>query len=425
MRWNLRALAITWATFGVGAGLACVPGVARSQTVIIQGPDVDLVETPVVVPLARPMPVGNYRLAENGPSKGSEPIPANVFEQSGKLYLGFVLDRIKAGAKTALTIEPNPTPGGSAVTLTPNGRRVAISVNGQPLTEYIPDDGPKPYFYPLLGPSGVELTRNYPMKNVEGEKVDHPHHRSLWYAHGNVNGVDFWATLPEHLDGTAQPKAAKAKVAPLLHGVIKETSRAEVVSGSAVGLLRTTDDWLDPKGNVVLTDERVVRVYATKGARVFDFDITLKAPGEPAQFVDTKEGTFALRVASSMDVTAKKGGKIVTSEGITDKDAWGKPASWVDYTGPVKDETFGIAILNHPDSFRYPTTWHVRDYGLFAANPFGWHDFGQKESGAVTLAPGETLSFRYRLILHRGDTASAHLDDAFRGYAHPPKVEVK
>ena len=110
---------------------------------------------------------------------------------------------------------------------------------------------------------------------------------------------------------------------------------------------------------------------------------------------------------------------------MTDDAAWGKASPWVDYTGPVEGQTVGIAILNHPDSFRYPTTWHVRTYGLFAANPFGWHDFGRKESGAYTLPAGESLRFRYRVVFHKGDTTSAQIPSAFGAFAHPPVVAVR
>ncbi len=135
---------------------------------------------------------------------------------------------------------------------------------------------------------------------------------------------------------------------------------------------------------------------------------------------------FGLRVASSMDVKSKtnSGGKIVNAEGLTDDAAWGKRLPWVDYTGPVEGKTVGIAILNHPDSFRYPTTWHVRTYGLFAANPFGWHDFGQAKPGTYVLPKGESIRFRYRILLHAGDTAGANLPAEFQGYAQPPRVVV-
>ena len=113
------------------------------------------------------------------------------------------------------------------------------------------------------------------------------------------------------------------------------------------------------------------------------------------------------------------------AEGITDDAAWGKASPWVDYVGPVEGKTVGVAILNHPDSFRYPTTWHVRTYGLFAANPFGWHDFGQKTSGEYTVPEGQSVRFAYRVVLHEGDTATARVANAFSGYSQPPGVSVE
>jgi hypothetical protein len=142
-------------------------------------------------------------------------------------------------------------------------------------------------------------------------------------------------------------------------------------------------------------------------------------------FGDTKEGMFGLRVASSMDVTRKKGGKITNAEGLTDERAWGQASPWVDYVGPVKDQTVGIAVLNHPASFRYPTTWHVRTYGLFAANPFGWKDFGKAERGDHTLPAGESIRFAYRVILHKGDTASLGVPAMFQAYAGKAALEVR
>jgi hypothetical protein len=158
---------------------------------------------------------------------------------------------------------------------------------------------------------------------------------------------------------------------------------------------------------------------------VLDFDVTIQATAGPVTFGDTKEGMFGVRVASSMDVTRKPGGQITNAEGQTDAAAWGQPSAWVDYTGPVEGKTLGIAILNHPESFRYPTTWHVRDYGLFAANPFGWRDFGRKTAGDYTIPAGQSIAFRYRVILHQGPTDPARLAAAFQGYAQPPRVVIE
>jgi len=368
-------------------------------TLTIQGGR-DLGETPIVIECGRSRPPGDYVLRS---SNGKSTLMANVFQDAGKTYLGLVLERVPAQGSLAFQVpdRPEPTRPQAGVELVERGRRVEVRVAGRLLTEYVPDDGPKPYYHPVIGPSGAAMTRSYPMKPVEGEKRDHPHHRSLWFTHGSVNKVDFWSEAPNH-------------------GTIRETSRPTVVGGASIGLIRTTDDWVGPDGRKVCEDEHVVRFYATRGARVLDFDLTIKATAGSVTFGDTKEGMFGLRVASSMDVTANRGGRILNAEGMVDKSAWGQPSRWVDYSGPVEGKTVGVAILNHPESFRYPTTWHVRDYGLFAANPFGWHDFGQKTTGEYVLPEGGSIRFRYRVVLHEGDAASASLPAAFESYQAPP-----
>jgi hypothetical protein len=391
-----------------------VPAPAESWRVQVRGDGTDLGETPVVVLLEKPVPSGSYDL-----------IPSNrvvqVFSDEGKSYLAAVFDRVAAGESATYTLRPSQSPPSttsSGVWLERNDNNVKILVGGQLFTEYLSDQATKPYYYPVFGPTGAAITRNHPMKKVAGETQDHNHQRSFWFTHGNVNGYDFWASDPLN-----PPKTN--------YGTIRETAKKKLIAGPVLGRIRTTDDWLGPDGKRVCEDERIVTMYNTPMARVLDFDITIKAGDGPVTFGDTKEGMFGLRVASSMDVAGNKKtktpgkGKITNAEGIHDTDAWGKPSPWVDYVGPVEGETVGVAILNHPDSFRYPTTWHVRDYGLFAANPFGWHDFGMKKSGEYTVPAGESIRFRYRVIFHKGDTASAHLPSAFQAYAKPPVVMVE
>ena len=158
-------------------------------------------------------------------------------------------------------------------------------------------------------------------------------------------------------------------------------------------------------------------------ARWIDFDITLKATDGAVTFGDTKEGTFGVRVAHSISVEAHQGGRIVNDHGQVDGAAWGQPAAWVDYHGPVDGQTVGIAVFNHPGSFRFPTRWHVRTYGLFAANPFAMHDFGAGKpgSGAYTLAQGQRVTLRYRVLLHRGDEKEGKVREAYSAYAKETK----
>ena len=244
------------------------------------------------------------------------------------------------------------------------------------------------------------------MQNVPGEDHDHPHQRSCWFTFGNVNDIDFWS------EGKRT-------------GTIRETGRKLIVAGPVVGRLTTTNEWRSPDDRRFCVDERTVTFYRTKTARIIDFDFRISASDGPVTFGDTKEGMFGVRVASSMDVNKKKGGKITNAEGLTDEKAWGKPSVWVDYVGPVKDKLVGIAIVNHPLSFRYPTTWHVRTYGLFAANPFGWHDFGRTERGDYTIPSGQNIGFSYRVILHEGDTQSANVPALAAAYIKPPAVEIR
>lgn len=375
----------------------------EDRTVTVRWEGRDLGETPIVVPLDPPLAAGTYTLTPEG---GGAAIPAVVFEEGGRSSLAFVVDRLAKDSSSRYALEradkPADSPGG--VEFSKEGDALSVRVQGRPLTTYRNDLGPKPILFPLIGPTGTRVTRAFPMETVEGEDRDHPHQRSFWFTHGRVNGVDFWTELADH-------------------GAIRETSR-KTIQGPSIGVLRTTDDWVGPDGKVVCTDERVHRIYATKSARVLDFDVTMKATAGPVTFGDTKEGMFGLRVASALDANRKDGGKITNAEGLTNLDAWGKASPWVDYAGKIDGKAVGIAILNHPDSFRYPTTWHVRDYGLFAANPFGWKDFGRKEPGEHVLPAGESLTFRYRVILHEGDTATADLPSAFAAYATPPKVEI-
>ncbi len=287
------------------------------------------------------------------------------------------------------------------VTAQRSEKGATLQIDGQPFTEYIIQSGTKPILWPILGPTGKRMTRDYPMEKGKKEAKDHLHHRSLWFSHGNVNGIDFWTEPPTKKTGT-----------------IVHRKFVKIESGTQTEIV-TENDWLGPAGKKVLEDQRRL-AFGTRGdARWIDFDITLRASQGPVAFGDTKEGTFGLRVAQSLRVDSKQGGEIVNSAGQTNAAAWGKPADWVDYHGPLDGEKVGIAIFNHPSSFRYPTGWHVRTYGLFAANPFAQRSFAGERGEAVsyTLPKGEEITLRYRVFLHRGDEKQGKVAEAFAEYA--------
>lgn len=293
------------------------------------------------------------------------------------------------------------------VKLTQSADRVRVEINGALFTEYIFQGTNHVYYYPLLGPEGLPMTRNYPMRTgLPDEERDHVHHRSLWYSHGAVNGVDFWAE--------------SAKSGKILHDRF-----LEVKGGPEVGVIRSANNWVAPDGKIMMTDERTFRVYNRPASeRLFDFEITLHAPaGEAVVLGDTKEGTMAVRVAETMRLVRGKTmpagqGHIVLSTGVRDQKTWGKRAAWCDYFGPVQGKTVGIAIFDHPSNPAHPTWWHVRDYGLFAANPFGVHDFEKKPAGAgnMTIPAGQSLTFKYRFYLHEGDEKAAKVAERNEEY---------
>ncbi|MEX2719230.1 MAG: DUF6807 family protein [Candidatus Sigynarchaeum springense] len=282
-----------------------------------------------------------------------------------------------------------------------------VKINGEPFTTLHVNDGLRPYLYPFIGPFGEPITRHFPMKKgVSGETNDHPHHTSIWTAYGDVNEVDHWsATDMAGIQATKDVPVAR--------------------SGVAAGQIVLRNEWKNKFGDVDLEERREMRFFnLPRGLQTIDFSIALTAINDDVRFGDTKEGgLLAVRVATSMD--GDKGGRIENFYGaVGEKGCWGKQAPWVDYSGIVKGNRVGFAMLEHPESFRHPTYWHVRDYGLFAANPFGLKHFTKgKLNGDYILAKGSSISFFYRLIAHAGDARSAKIKDKYVDYIAPPEIK--
>lgn len=292
------------------------------------------------------------------------------------------------------------SPADSGVQITQLPDRLRIEVGGQLFSEYFYQNVSRPYLYPLLGPTGLRMTRHWPMEEAPDEEHDHPHHRSFWYAHGDLNGQDFWS------------ETAKA-------GKTVHEKFTEIKSGRDAGVIKSLNKLVALDGKVVATDERTLRIYNRSGERLFDYEITVHASHGDLTFGDTKEGSMALRLAETMRLKGKVGqGHIVNSEGVREGDTWGKRAKWVDYYGPVNGQTVGVAIFDHPKNPRHPTWWHVRDYGLFAANPFGLHDFEKQPVGAgnLKLKAGESITFRYRFYIHAGDEKAGRVAERYQEY---------
>ncbi len=348
------------------------------------------------------------------PEDGSPAALAQVAEEDSGRVLLWVVDWLPRGR--GRTYEATPLPQGEAesakgVELCPGSEgAVEVSVNGAHLTTYYyGSDVARPYFYPLVGPYNRSLTRHFPMReDVEGESHDHPHHRSLWVAHGDVNGVDNWS------EGKG-------------HGRVAARGEPRLTAGLVLGVLEAENDWLAADGSKVCEESRRVTFYASgRGVRVADFEIRFRASEGEVRFGDTKEGgILSLRVAGTMK--GKSAGVITTATGGRgEAEAWGKRAAWCDYSGLVAGDLVGVAIFDHPTNFRHPTYWHVRDYGLMTANPFGLSYFlGDPErDGSLVVPAGDELTFRYRLYCHGGDARGGYVAEQYLNFAFPPQLEV-
>jgi hypothetical protein len=289
------------------------------------------------------------------------------------------------------------------VKLTKSDTQIDIAIDGKPFsTFFFGPDTMKPYLHPLRAADGTVVSRGYPMETIQGETRDHPHHQGLWFTHGDVNGYDFWAN----------PKASPK------HGAVKLDKIVKVESGAKSGAIVADFRWVDPNGKALLRESRRMTFHTDPANRIVDFDITLTALDEPVKFGDTKEGTFALRIHDRL-TEKSNGGQLVNASGAkTMKAVWGNASPWVDYSGKLDGKTLGIAIFDHPGNPRHPTTWHARDYGLFAANIFGKRDFTRDKTkdGSLTLEPGKSVRFRYRVVIHPGETADTKIAEMFAQY---------
>lgn len=299
------------------------------------------------------------------------------------------------------------------VTQTPTGGAV-VKVDGQAFAEYVVDQANKPYLWPIYGPTGKSMTRAFPMQNVPGEKQDHPHHRGLCFGHQSIGGSNTWA------ERATYGEKSKPEAVALL-GSIKH-SHFGTLKGGATGVVEAFSDYVTSEGRKTVSEKRVMTFMVEGEARIIDVDIDLIAAHGDVVVGDEKDAGLSIRVPHSMSVEAKEGGKMINANGDKDADAWGKRATWCDFNGPVQGEHLGIAMLNHPASFRHPTPWHARTYGLFTANPFGLSALKiQPSSGAVTLKQDERIKLRHRFIFHRGDEKAGKIAEAFEKYAKEAK----
>lgn len=305
------------------------------------------------------------------------------------------------------------------VTLTQTPNEIAVAIDGKPFTIFYIGGANlnRPYLHPLRSASGKIVTRSLPAGQLAGETTDHPHHAGLFYGHGDVNGYNYWA-----VQNGANPQPPNGAN----FGRIVLDKVASVKSGKESGSLDVVLNWLKPDGAPLLTETRRMTFYAHPELRIIDFDFDLAAI-DTVVFRDTKEGTFAMRMATVLEEPpakpktgepARTGTLRNAQGGEREASVWGKRSEWVDYSGLMDGERVGVVMMDHPGNPRHPTYWHSRGYGLHSINPFGVSDFlnDKSQNGSLTFERGQHVRFRYRIVVHPG-ASPAKLAELYTQFA--------
>lgn len=303
-------------------------------------------------------------------------------------------------------------------------KKVEVLVDGKPFTAYIypgADVLKKAVLYPVRTSKGTLITRGWPLDPRPGERVDHPHHVGVWLNYEDVNGHDFW-------NNSNTPPSATG-----VYGTIVHTGIKSVKSGKNIGSLVVTADWLDKNGKIMLKETTTYTFQGTDNQRIMDRTTTLTAADKEVLFKDVKDGMFAIRVARQLEHPSTKAeiftdasgvatkvpsldntgitGSYRNKEGIEGEDTWAKRSDWINLRGKIGDEKISVAIIDHPKNVGYPAYWHSRGYGLFSVNPLGQKVFSNgKEELNFKLAPNQSTTFRYRLVVTSGEVSDAEMN---------------
>ena len=289
--------------------------------------------------------------------------------------------------------------------------KINILINKKPFTSFLfPDTMEKPVLYPVHAANGTVVTRGFPLNPSPDDPTDHPHHIGIWFTHENVNGLDFWN------NSYAIPEEKKH-----LYGWIKTDNILEM-SGGKKGVLAYHANWTNQANDILLEETTRFEFSGSENERIIDRVTTLKANTQ-VLLKDAKDGVLGIRAAHALQTPSREektftddkgnativpadtiaNGNYITSEGKVGDSAWSTRAAWCKMFGKMGKDSISISIIDHPSNLNYPTYWHARGYGLFAANPLGEAIFtnGTKQTNK-SLQKGESITFRYRIIIQNG-----------------------
>lgn len=300
---------------------------------------------------------------------------------------------------------------GASVEMKRSSDQIQVLIDGRPFTTYyFSSVTAKPYLMPLRSASGAVVTRGFPVVNDVSSadpkaSAFEPHQRPLYFGHGDFDGLDFWQEPIFDKYYTDHGHQSYG------HMALKSVEQAAADTIHARFTLNS------PNNRVIAEESQSFKFGGDAQTRIIDCEFILYATNGPLDIGDTKEGTFAIRLAPEL---SNSHAQMLNSAGAKgEKAIWGKPANWVSYSGTVEGKAVTVTVFDSPKSFRHPTTWHARAYGLLAANPFGLREFTQdpNKDGSWAIPEGKSLTFRYRVIIREGDFPWAQINEAYQRYA--------
>ncbi len=337
--------------------------------------------------------------------ENNQEIPAQI--ENGKL--SWIIENLEQGKEREyLLSDAMPQEFPSKTNLEKKEDTVDVKINDHLFTTYhFGKNWARPFLNPVMGPTGKSLVRELFDKPEEPDH-DHIHHRGILSVYGDINGNDCWG----------EEKG---------HGFTRHNLFKEVSSGPVYGKIVSENSWLSAEEKKLLSETREIKFYNLSKIRIIDFNIVFKTTEGKVTFGDTKEGgIISVRIATPL--RGDRGGKIQNGYGgISEKETWGKRAPWCDYSGLLGSEKIGLTVFDNPANFRYPTYWHVRNYGLMAANPFALsHYYNDKaRNGSHTVEANQEFKFSYRVYIHRGDAREGNVAESFNDYINPVEVGIK
>ena len=257
-------------------------------------------------------------------------------------------------------------------------------------------DYPRPFFFPVVAPSGTSITRmGHP------GAPDHDHHQSIWFAHNKVLGINFW--------GNDSPAVIR-QLQWFAYDEADDACRMAVELG-----------WFDGHDPAPLMKQELICEVRPLADREFTLELQSRfiPVSESLELQQTNFGFLAVRVARSISAVFGSG-VLTNSEGAQgEKDIFERAARWVDYSGPTNrhaTQIEGITYFDHPSNPGQPTGWHVRDDGWLCASPC--------MKSAIVTSKESPLTLRYLLHIHSGPALVSHCNKLHEDFSNRSLMEL-